>query len=145
MTVLSEDQIEKRCVVAAIALSCAHVLTHLGTEYQVYSPDHFRIDRFLITNSAVLLSPLVILFLFRRSRVAVSILAIPILIIFGLRTYYVSRYYFFGINSMARQKGDELNAFTLLYDMLSAGLAAFLLLTLLFAKLIEQLQRMRRR
>jgi hypothetical protein len=146
MAVLSEDKIEKRCVAAAIALSCAHALTLLGTEYQVYTPDKFQIDSFIFyfVNYSIFLSPLVILFLFRGACVVVRIFAIPILIIFGLRMYYVSRYHWLGINSMARQKGDELSFFTLLFDMLSAGITAFLLAAILFARLIEFFQRIRR-
>jgi hypothetical protein len=37
MTVLSEDELGKRCVAAALALCIAHILTIVGTDYQVYS------------------------------------------------------------------------------------------------------------
>src|SRR6185295_18408618 len=111
MTVISEDEIEKRCVAAALVLSVAHILTLIGTEYQVYTPGRYQIDRFFVVNYATVLSPLVILFALRKVCVALVILAIPILIFFAWRMYYVWQFYWLGINSMDRQKGDGLGFF----------------------------------
>jgi hypothetical protein len=141
MTVISEDEIEKRCVAAALVLSVAHILTLIGTEYQVYTPGRYQIDRFFVVNYATFLSPLVILFAFRKVCVALGILAIPILIFFGWRMYYVWQFYWFGINSMDRQKGDELGFFTMVFDMLSLPIAAAILLFLLFYRLVGGIQR----
>jgi hypothetical protein len=145
MAVLSEDEIQKRCVAAALVLSVAHILTLVGTEYQVYTPGRYQIDRFFLVNYATFLSPLVILFAFRKVCVALGIFAIPILTFFVWRTYYVWQFYWFGINSMARQKGDALGFFSMVFDMLSLPIAAAILLFYLLYKLIDGIQRTLRR
>src|SRR5258708_7275994 len=119
MTVLSEDEIEKRCVAAAVALSIAHMLTLIGTEYQVYTPSRYQIDHFFLVNYAIFLSPLLILFAARKACKILAVLAIPILIFFVWRMFYVWQYCWSGINSMARQKGDALGFFTMIFDMVS--------------------------
>jgi hypothetical protein len=141
MTVISEDEIERRCVAAALVLSGAHVLTLVGTEYQVYTPGRYQIDRFFLVNYAPFLSPLVVIFAFRKVCVALGILAIPILTFFAWRMYYVWQFYWFGINSMDRQKGDELGFFWMVFDMLSLSVAAAILLIFLLYKLIGGIQR----
>jgi hypothetical protein len=143
MTVTSEDEIEGRCVAAALVLSVAHILTLVGAEYQVYTPGRYQIDFAFLVNYATFLSPLVILFAFRKVCVALGIFAIPILIFFVWRMYYVWQFYWFGINSMARQKGDELGFFSMVFDMFSLPFAAAILLFLLFYKLMDGIQRWR--
>ena len=146
MAVLSEDETGRRCVAAVLALSCAHVLTVIGTDYQVYVPiDKLQIDYAFFVNHAIFLGPVALLLLVRRNCVLVGILAIPTLIIFGLRMHHVWQFYWFGINSMARQKGDELGWFDLIFDTLSASIAAFCLLVILPSKLIGSVQQFWRR
>jgi hypothetical protein len=153
MAVLSEDEIGRRCVAAAVALSCAHVLTIVGTDYQVYAPLSGRLQLeqianlplFFLVNYGTFLSPLVVIFAFRKVCVALGILAIPILTFFTLRMYYVWQFYWFGINSMARQKGDALGFFNMVFDMLSLFVAVPILLFIIGYKLIEGFQRIRGR
>ena len=144
MTVSSDDEISKRCIAAALALSVAHVLTLVGTEYQVYTPGRYQFDQFFLVNYATFLSPLVILFAFRRVCIVLGLLAIPILTFFVWRMHYVWQFYWSGINSMARQKGDELGFFTLVFDMFSLFAAAPVLLFIVLYKLVEGVQRIKR-
>ena len=141
MTVLSEDEIEKRCVAAAVALSIAHLLTLIGTEYQVYTPDRYQIDRFFLVNYAVFLSPLVILFAARNTCIVLGVLAIPILSFFVWRMSHVWEYCWSGVNSMDRQKGDALGFLTMIFDMVAFAIAVLILLAVLLVKLISGLQR----
>lgn len=129
----------RRCVAIALVLAIAHVLTLAGTEYQVYEPGRYQIDRFrfFLENYSIFLSPLVILYAFRTVCIALGILAIPILTFFVWRMYYVWQFHWFTINSMNRQKGDELGWLMMIFDMLSLPFAAAFLLFLLFYKLIE--------
>jgi hypothetical protein len=157
MAVLNEDEIGKRCVAAAFALCIAHILTIVGTDYQVYalsreswrisrsnSDDLFRAIFGILVNYGTFLSPVIILLLVRRVCILVGIVAIPILIFFALRMHHVWQFYWFGINSMARQKGDELGWATLIFEMLSAVIAVPWVLGLLFWKLIDGMRGWRR-
>ena len=143
MTVLSEDEIEKCCVVAAVVLSAAHILTLIGEEYQVYTPDRYHQIGFFafLVDYTIFLSPLLILFTARKACKILGVFAIPILIFFVWRMYYVCQCFWFGINSMARQKGDALSFFTMMFDIASFAIAALILLSVLLVKLIEGLQR----
>ncbi len=144
MTVSSDDEIGKRCIAAAWTLSVAHILTLVGTEYQVYAPGRYQFDQFFLVNYAIFLSPLVILFAFRRVCIALALLAIPILTFFVWRMHYVWQFYWSGINSMARQKGDELGFFTMVFDMFSLFAAAPVLLFIVLYKLVEGVRRIKR-
>jgi hypothetical protein len=156
MSVLSEDEIGRRCTAAAIALCVAHVLTTVGTDYQVYAKrDSWLLDRFYIedilpnlfvflVNYGIFLSPVIVLLLFRKVCTFVGIMAIPVLIFFTLRMHHVWQFYWFGINSMARQKGDELGWATLLFEMLSAAVAAPVLLFIVVYKLTDRVRAWRR-
>jgi hypothetical protein len=151
MTVISEDEIERRCVASAFALSFAHILTIVGTDYQVYAPrsdgwpfGQFYIDDLIPALFGAFLSPVVLLLLFRRVCILVGILAVPVLIFLALRMHHVWQFYWFGINSMARQKGDELSWFTLVFEMLSAAVAAPVLLFIVARKLIDRARGWRR-
>jgi uncharacterized membrane protein YecN with MAPEG domain len=145
----------QRCVAAALALSLVHILTIAGTDYQI---DGLKTDRlqvgqieafqaflFLLVNYGTFLSPVVVLFLIRKVCILVGIYAIPILIFFALRMHHVWQFYWFGINSMARQKGDELGWVTLIFEMLSVVIAAPWVFGILFFKLIDGIQRALRR
>lgn len=151
MAVVSEYGISNRCAVAAFALTVAHVLTFVGTEYQVGGPTRFHSDGslfsmyVLLVNYYIFLSPLIILLVLRKACIVQGIFAFPIVIPFVLRMHHVWEFYWLGINSMARQKGDELAFFTLVFDMISAGLAGLLLLSLLAWKVIDGVQRAWRR
>ena len=68
-------------------------------------------------------------------------MAIPILIFFVWRMFYVWQYCWSGVNSMERQKGDALGFFTMIFDMVSFAIVAVILLSVLLVKLIEGLQR----
>ena len=97
-----------------------------------------------MVNYGIFLSPVFVLLAIRRVCVLVGIFAIPVLIIFTQRMYHVWQFYWFGINSMAVQKGDALNFFTLIFDTLSAVIAAPFFLFIFLYKLIERFQRIRR-
>jgi hypothetical protein len=142
MTVRSEDENSRRCVAAALALCFAHILTIAGTDYQEplrmseLRMEHLgQLGLFFLVNYGIFLSPIFLLLLIRRVCVLVGIFAIPILIIFVMRMYYVWQFYWFGINSMAVQKGDGLNFLTMVFEMLSAAIAAPLLLVIFLWKL----------
>ena len=137
MTALSEDETGKRCVTIAIAVCFAHILTIAGTLYQEQSvivwSQTVPVDQkilFAVVNYGTFLSPVFILLIVRRSCLLVGIFAIPVLIFFVLRMHYAFQFYWSGINSMAVQKGDALNFFTMVFDMLSAAIAAPTLLVL---------------
>jgi hypothetical protein len=152
MTVLSEDEIGRRCTAGAVVLCIVHILTIVGTDYQVYAKrDSWLLDRFYIedllpslfgffVNYGIFLSPVIILILFRRFCIFVGIMALPVLIFFTLRMHHVWQFYWFGINSMARQKGDELGWATLLFELLSAAVAAPVLLFIVAYKLIDRVR-----
>jgi hypothetical protein len=72
-------------------------------------------------------------------------MAIPVLVFFTLRMHHVLQFYWFGINSMARQNGDELGWFTLIFEMLSAAIVMPLLLGFVVWKTIGRVQRTWRR
>lgn len=144
MTMLGEDEIGKRCSAVAVALCLAHTLTIVGTHYQApLRIEALRIDQtgqivlFFLVNYGIFLSPVLVLILIRRVCVLVGMFAIPVLIIFALRMYYVWQYHWFGINSMAVQKGDALNSFTIVFDTLSAAIAAPFALGYFVWKLID--------
>jgi hypothetical protein len=148
MAVLSEDEIGRRCVAAAVALGIIHILTIVGTDYQAHAAGRdgweigrFQVDQFflgiyaLLVNYGIFLSPVVVLLLVRRACVLVGIFAIPVLMLFALRMYHVWQFYRFGINSMAVQNGDAW--LQLVFEMLSAAIAIPWVLGLLFWKLID--------
>ena len=134
MAVQSDAETSNRCIVAAIALSFAHILTVYGGDLQTYA--YLRIDKFFWVNHAVFLSPVVALLLMRGVRVFLAIYAVPVLIIFISRMYYVWQFWWFGINSMAVQKGDGLGFIEMVFDMLSAVFVACALLVIFSLKLI---------
>jgi hypothetical protein len=152
LTILSENEIGKRCVAAALALCIAHSVTTIGEQYQIYAenPDQWSFsgarsgdlhDVFIgiLLNYGIFLSPVIVLLMARRVCALVGVLAIPVMIFFVLRMHHVWQFYWFGINSMARQKGDELGWFTLIFEVISAVVAAPVALGLLAAKLIDGL------
>jgi len=57
----------------------------------------------------------IIVLVVRRVCILVGVMAIPVLVFFTLRMHHVLQFYWFGINSMARQNGDELGWFTLIF------------------------------
>jgi hypothetical protein len=149
---ISEDEIGQRCFAAAIILSLAHILTIAGTFYQepikIDGPRIEQFDRLIplvLVNGGIFLSPVFVLLLIKRVCILVGIFAIPILTIFALRMHDVWQFYWSGINSMAVQKGDALNFFTILFEMFSAAIVGLLLLGILIWRLIDRLQRARRR
>jgi hypothetical protein len=155
MAVRSEDENSRRCVAAAFALCIVHILTIVGTDYQVHAisrqiarfhiEDLFQAIFALLVNYGTFLSPVFLLLLIRRTCILVGILAVPILIFFAFRMYYVWQFYSFGINSMAVQKGDALGFLTVIFEMLTAGIVAFSLLVILSFKLIDGVQRIWKR
>ena|SRR5882672_929218 len=154
MTVFSEDEIGKRCVAAALALCVTHLLTIVGTNYQVYaqnkdrwsfsgftSDDPFQVIFGILVNYGTFLSPIIMVLLVRRVCILVGIIGIPILIFFASRMHHVWQFYWFGINSMARQKGDELGWATLIFEMLSAAVVTPVLLGFVIWKTAARVQR----
>ncbi len=137
----SEDEPNKRCVAAAVALSIAHILTVVGEDYQIYPLDGLRVDDHFLLNHAVFLSPVVVLLLTRKVCLFVGVYGVPVLIIFVLRMHHVLQFYWFGINSMAVQKGDALGFLSMIFGMLSVAIAAFALLIVLGSTLIDRVKR----
>lgn len=153
MAILSKHEIGKLCVAAALALCIVHTLTIIGTEYQVYAeyPDRWSFSGFpngsllqvfagVLVNYGIFLSPIILLLVVRRFCALVGVIAFPVTVFFVLRVHHVWEFYWLGINSMARQKGDALGWCTLIFDMISAAIVAPVLLGLLIAKLIGGLQ-----
>jgi hypothetical protein len=64
----------------------------------------------------------------------------PIFIFFAVRMHHVAEFYWFGINSMAVQKGDGLGFLEMLFDMLSAAIAVLALLIVVSTLLVERLR-----
>jgi hypothetical protein len=95
----------------------------------------------ILVNYGTFLSPVIVLLFVRRVCILVRILAVPIVIFFILRMHHVWEFHWSGINSMARQKGDELGWSTLIFEMFSAAIAAPLLLFFLLYRLTEVIQR----
>jgi hypothetical protein len=154
MTVLNEDKIGKSCVAAALALCVTHLLTIVGTNYQVYAlnedrwsfsgftgDDLFQVIFGILVNYGTFLSPIIIVLHVRRVCILVGIIGIPILIFFAFRMHHVWQFCWFGINSMARQKGDELGWATLIFEMLSAAVVAPVLLGFVIWKTAARVQR----
>ena len=146
MTALGKDEWGERCAAGAFVLCIVHILTIIGTQYQVSA--HTPFDEFqtkvlfaVFINYGVYLSPVVVLLFVRKICGIVGILAVPILIFFVLRMHHVWQFYWFGINSMARQKGDELGWLTLTFEMISGLFAAPLLLGYVLVKLIQGVRR----
>jgi hypothetical protein len=106
MAIPSEDEPNKRCVAAAVALSMAHILT--GADYQVYPLDGLRIDHFFLVNHAVFLLPVVVLLLMRKACLFVRIYGVPVLIIFVLRMHHVWQFYWFGRKRQGMPLAHEL-------------------------------------
>jgi hypothetical protein len=125
-----------RSPVGARRRLCAPIRTgdrRIGADYQVYaiSRDSWRFSRSnsgdlfpaifgILVNYGTFLSPVIILLVVRRVCILVGIIAIPIQIFFAVRMHHAWQFYWFGINFMARQKGDDLGWFTLIFEMLSA-------------------------
>ena len=112
---------------AARVLSLAHILSVCGMAYQVPP----RADHFALVNFLVWLSPAVVPILVRRSCVLTLIFAVPILVIFCARMFFVWQFYSIGINSVG-QKGDGAWLGTTVLGALSIGIIAlwFLIRTL---------------
>jgi hypothetical protein len=149
MAILRKDEMGKLCVAAALALCIAHTLTIIGTEYQVYAeyPDRWSFSGFpsgdllqvftgVLVNYGIFLSPVILLLVVGRFCTLVGVIAFPVTVFFVLRVHHVWEFYWFGINSMAGQKGDTLGWCTMIFDMISAAVVAPVLLGLLIAKLI---------
>jgi hypothetical protein len=149
MAALSENEFGKWCVAAAVALGIVHAVTIVGTAYQTHTLARIYADGspFAIysasVNYAVFLSPLVVLFAFRRVGVVLGALAFPIVIIFIQRMQHVWQFYWFGLNSMSVQKGDELGWVSLIFEMLSAAIAVPFLIFIFFNRLIAIVRRLR--
>jgi hypothetical protein len=147
MSERGNEETSKRCVALAGALAIAHFLTLIGVEYQLNWRPRFLVYHPFVffVNYGIFLSPLVVIFAFRRVCIVLGILAIPILTFFTFRMSYVWEFYWFGINSMDRQKGDALGFINMVFDMLSILVAVPFLLFMVGYKLIESFQRIRRR
>jgi hypothetical protein len=50
MAIPTDGEPNKRCAAAAISLSIAHILTVVGTDYQVYPLDGLQVDNFFLVN-----------------------------------------------------------------------------------------------
>ena len=68
-------------------------------------------------NGSVWLAPAVLVLLCRNVCVLVGLCAIPIVVNFTARMYYVGQFYWLGVNSMSRQKGDWASWFEMFMGM----------------------------
>ena len=146
MTPLSEDDIRKHCVAGAFLVALLHALTEVGATYQVsiLSANFWNLElSFFLVNYSLFLAPCVLAILVRKNCLIVALYAIPVSILFGMRTYNVWKCWWLGINSMARQKGDALGWVTMLFDALSAAIAVPWLLGLLLTYLYVLFTRQR--
>jgi hypothetical protein len=92
----------RRCEVAAFVLCFLHILTVGGMAYQ--GPLASDYDK-LVINYGLWLSPILVVILIRRYCALVGVCAIPILIDFAARMYYIWYYYSFGV-TLGGPKGD---------------------------------------
>jgi hypothetical protein len=133
MTKLGGNAFGKRCLAAAIALSVLHVVTLVGTDYQVGGRQ--QIDHLFLVNHAVFLAPVGVLLLIWRTCFLVGLFAIPIVIFFVLRMHRVWEFYWWGYNSMAVQKGDALGLYQIVFEMLAATTVVTWLVIMMLWKL----------
>ncbi len=124
MTILSEDEVDRRCTIAAIAAAALHLLTIAGGEYQSSALVRTAEPAFVyLVNFVFFLGPFVLLLLVRKSCALVAIIAAPVAMLFALRMYYVLQFVWFDINSMARQKGDALGWVEMLFSLAADAIA----------------------
>jgi hypothetical protein len=131
---------KKICSRATLALCAMHVLSIVGFHYQEQlNPVKVGYPEFI--SELIWLSPIPVLFVFRRTCIAAACYAVPISMIFFARIYYVSLWYFTGVNPMP-QKGDWAGWFTTLVGAFSVGVLAIWLgarIALSLAKFVSRL------
>ena len=147
MTVISEDEIRRRCTIAALVVAALHLLALAGGEYQVSALTRAKTAEpifIYLVNFVFFLGPLVLLLLARKSCVLVGIIAAPIVMLFALRMYYVFEFVWYGINSMARQKGDALGWVEMLFSFAADAIALPWVAILLVMRLVDVIRGWRR-
>jgi hypothetical protein len=138
MAVVNEENVRTHCVAGASLVALLHALTVAGGTYQasLLSSNFWNQElSFFLVNYSTFLAPCILVILASKSCLFVKLYAIPVAAFFCMRMYYVAQCWSFGINSMARQKGDELFWFTLIFEALSALIAGVLLIGLLLIHL----------
>jgi hypothetical protein len=113
------------CKRAAFGLCFAHTLSIFGTAYQGSLGTGYEM---ILINYSTLLSPAVVVLLSRNVCALVGLCAVPILVIFFGRMYYVWQLYMFGVNSAHMQKGDWAGFLATLVGMLSVAIVTVWLL-----------------
>jgi hypothetical protein len=141
MTLSSEDEIDRRCTIAAAAAAALHVLTVACTAYQVAAGTRgMEAASIYLAAFVFYWGPAVLLLLVRKICPLVVMIAIPVLILFVLRMHHVLELQLTGINSMAVQKGDGLGFFHMMFSLAAGAVALPWLATLLILRLIDILR-----
>jgi hypothetical protein len=140
MTVTSEDEMFRRCTIGALAAATLHLLTIAGGEYQISALTGAGTAEPIfvyLVNFVFFLGPFLLPLLARKSCVLVGIIAAPIVMLFALRMYCVFEFVWYGINSMARQKGDALGWVEMLFAAAADVAALVWLATLQIMRLVD--------
>ena len=131
------------CQAGAIILFFLHILTVAGMAYQgrvyLYLASN---DYDLLINYGVWLSPALVVLIFRRVCPLVGVCAVPILIDFAARTYFVWDYYWTGFNS-GGQKGDGAHYLTTFMGAASVFILACWLVLMIGVVLVHLINRLR--
>jgi hypothetical protein len=140
---ISADPTVRRCEVAAILLAVMHFLTVCGMAYQGHIHLYLARDDYdLLINYGLWLSPALAILALRRVCPVVFLYAVPILIDFAARGYFVWDYYCTGVNSIW-QKGDGASWLTTFMGMISLVVLACWLTYMVGALVIHLLNRLR--
>jgi hypothetical protein len=115
------------CRRTALVLAVMHLLALAGGFYQTKWVIEATWPALPI-NGSIWLAPAVLVLLCRNQCVLVVLCAVPIVVNFSARMYYLWDYYWFGVNSMSRQKGDWAAWFEILMGTVSAPIVALWLL-----------------
>jgi hypothetical protein len=138
---LSEDEIDRRCTMAALAAAALHLLTVAGAAYQIAARHPSAEHVFIYLGQFFFYwGPAVLLLLMRKFCVLVGIVAVPVVILFVLRLHHVVVFWHTGINSMAVQKGDALGWVEMLFSLAGGAVALAWLVILLILRLIDILR-----
>jgi hypothetical protein len=141
MAVISEDEIHRRCTIAAIAATALHLVAIAGGAYQIAARHPGAEHAFIYLGQFLWYwGPAVLLLLMRKFCVLVGIVAVPVVILFALRLHHVMVFWFTGVNSMAVQKGDGLGWVEMLFSLAAGAVALAWLAILLIWRLIDVLR-----
>ena len=122
MAVISEDEIDQRCTIAALTAAALHLLAIAAVAYQITAHSRTEPAVIYLVQFGWYCGPAILLLLLRR---VCPVVVIPVVILFALRLHHVVVFWLTGINSMAVQKGDELGFFEMLFSLTLGAIALF--------------------